>query len=597
MDPSNTQDLTRLAEVRRRCYAKLDRAREERSANNKQFVGSHYGEGGSDTDVPVNMIHMAVEAFKMHLAARRPGVMVSTKINNLKPEAFDLTLALNHLLEEMDSAKEYQRWVVDAFMGMAILKVGLNASDTVEVGGFLHDVGQPYVECVDLDDFAFDTTATRWEDIEWAGNRYRMRMEDVEKSGLFDPKKVAELKAQTHTTTTETGGQHAAALSTGPFTDTLELSEHVWLWDIWLPKDGLFLTLPDEVADGMQLRPDDMLKWEGPECGPYHILAFSEAPSNILPIAPVGQWRLLHQVANCIWGKLSNQAQRQKTILAYQKGDTEDAEAINDTPDGKAVGLDNPQAASEVRYGGPDQVNLAMFLQTRELANWAMHNPEKLLGLAQQADTLGQEQILAAGTASTVNSFQQAMLIATRGVVKSLAWYLVNDPAIEIPIVKRVPGTDISIHDVFTPALMEGDAFDYSYDLQPFSMQEKTPQLVMQTMATVWERFILPAVPLMEAQGLAPDLQAFLRKVGELSNIDMDDLVTFSTPSQEDARGPVGGGQEQRQAPHTSRTYTRRSEAGEQSTRGNAQQSVLAALGNRDNDPNGGSSALSLMSR
>ena len=51
--------------------------------------------------------------------------------------------------------------------------------------GFLHDAEQPFCDSVLMENFAYDTNAKRWEEIDWCGDRYRVPVKDLQDNPLF----------------------------------------------------------------------------------------------------------------------------------------------------------------------------------------------------------------------------------------------------------------------------------------------------------------------------------------------------------------------------------------------------------------------------
>lgn len=67
MDPYNEHDLKRLWDAMSHSREKLRPFRENRLDAIKQYVGSHYGEQGSEEDVPVNLIELAISVYTQQL--------------------------------------------------------------------------------------------------------------------------------------------------------------------------------------------------------------------------------------------------------------------------------------------------------------------------------------------------------------------------------------------------------------------------------------------------------------------------------------------------------------------------------------------------
>ena len=87
------------------------------------------------------------------------------------------------------------------------------------------------------------------------------------------------------------------------------------LWDVWLPKEGLLVTMADQ-SGGPALR---MVPWEGPEHGPFLLLGFDVVPGNIMPVAPGAHLLGLARLLNRMMRKLGDQADRQKIVTLVSR--------------------------------------------------------------------------------------------------------------------------------------------------------------------------------------------------------------------------------------------------------------------------------------
>ena len=144
-----------------------------------------------------------------------------------------------------------------------------------------------------------------------------------------------------------------------------QLHDEVRVWDLWLPRDKLLITVVDE----QELPPLQIVEWDGPERGPYHLCAYQKVPGNIMPVPSLYGWADLHVIVNQLCRKLGRQAERQRTVLGYQDGAGDDATRLLHTEDGEGVKMSNPEAVKEFRLGGADQATLAVMLQFRQLVS------------------------------------------------------------------------------------------------------------------------------------------------------------------------------------------------------------------------------------
>src|SRR5208337_3159153 len=108
--------------------------------------------------------------------------------------------------------------------------------------------------------------------------------------------------------------------------------DRLWLRDVWLPKEQLLLTVGCNTNTLLKV-----VEWEGPECGPYYKLGYSDVPGNLLPLPPVALWRDLHELSNKLFRKLGNQAEGQKTVLGFTGGDEESVSNFQKASDGDGI--------------------------------------------------------------------------------------------------------------------------------------------------------------------------------------------------------------------------------------------------------------------
>ena len=85
-------------------------------------------------------------------------------------------------------------------------------------------------------------------------------------------------------------------------------------------------------------------------------------------------------------------------------------------------------------------------------------NLDLLGGLSAQSETASQDKLLAGQANKLLDAMQRRVLAFTKQVVKSLAWYLWNDPFINMPLTRRVPGVRL-----YAPSLRHADLFSPGY--------------------------------------------------------------------------------------------------------------------------------------
>jgi hypothetical protein len=531
--------IVKLKNAMRKARQDLAGYREKRFEAVKQYVGKNYGGDGSEKRIPVNMLNVAVAIYVRELVARNPGVSCTTRYLGLRPMANKLSMAMNHLLREIQFEDSLRRVALDAMFGVGIMKVGLSRDQArgVEIDGFWHDIGQPFADAIDLDDWVHDTTANRWDQIKFCGSRHRMPIEYAKNCPFFE--NTDQLMPLTRRDVDDDGYERVESIGRGGRTlsSGSEFQDECEVWDIWLPQEGIIITMPD-TGD----KPLYVADWEGPESGPYHILGFEDVPGSIMPLPPVSTLLDLNDTVNALYRKMRSQAVSQKTIIGVPPGAAGDAERIKGATDLEMIKLDGGVGAlQQQKYGGIDQSSLAFAMHVLDKLSYLGGNLDTLAGLSIGATTLGQEQLLSSSASKKMAGMQSRMFKFTSEVVKDLAWYLWYDPLIEIPLVYRVENTDIDVPMKFTAEDKEGDFLDYNIEIVPYSMQQKSPSEQLQTLSMVFQQFIAPFVGTPMMAGAQVNIQGLLKTVSELTGMKyLDDIIQFTGPVDPMDQQPVG---------------------------------------------------------
>jgi len=536
-----TKYYQKLRSGMRQSLKQLERARTECLATVQQYVGSHYAVGGAKKPVPLNVIALAVNIYMRHLISACPQWMVTAKNRQLRARGKKLELALNHLAKEIKLKQSFERLALDAIFGWGIMKCGLGLVRRYEEAhGEFHDEGQPYADPVSLMDWVHEASARTFEQCAYMGHKYRLPYEWLMDNKDF--KNKDQLVKKTDLTQTAEGEQSLDSVSRGSDTLPGEYLEYVECWDMWVRNENVILTLPVE-SEGPPILEQE--HW-GPEGGPYHQLSFYPVSGQILPLPPLALLRDMHDLVNSLWRKMSKQANRQKTVGSYNPAAAEDAKRITEAADGEMIGVNAGSKIEEHRYGGVDQVNLAFAMHALDRASWIGGNLEALGGLGAQSEVFRLDRLLTENASKLVQNMQDKMQDCVRDVGNHLAWLLWNDPWIEIPLVKRVAGTQLVIPTSFGEKDREGDLFDYELQLDPYSLQYDSPSMKLQKLDAIMKNYILPLAPQLEGQGMTIDVQGLLRRVGRYAHMeeDLEEIVVFRSNEDAQPEQRQGGGEQ-----------------------------------------------------
>jgi len=331
------------------------------------------------------------------------------------------------------------------------------------------------------------------------------------------------------------------------------------------------------------------VEWDGPEEGPYHWLSYSTVPDNVMPLAPAASWFDIHQLVDVLYRKLATQAENAKEVITYMGEAEGDIERIERARDLQTLRVDHPEAINPIKTGGVDQSNFAFVLNAREMANMVFGNLESIGGFGASAGTATQEELIAGSASELVNDMIEHVSDTVAGICRSLALYLWEDPLIEIPITVRseAVGEAIEVPSFWNAEAREGRFLDFNVKLNVHSMTSDTPGQRAEKIMGIFERIVLPTLPMLQEQGIGLNGEGLMRSISKLTGIDeLDETLTFQGSMNEDD-GPVG--QRPKQAPVTTRKYERinRSERTRRGTDADTMNRLMAAAGGTQNAQGG----------
>lgn len=518
MDPTNSRHLKGLRSAITQSRLALKSFRENVTDLLRQHVGFHYSEGGSSVLVPVNLQQMFTETIKRYLISHRPQVLITSSIPDMAPAAADFEIEINTAIKRMDLAKTLQAAVVDAMFCMGIIKVSVELLDT----SFNQETGSVFAETVDFHDWFHDMCATRYDRIEFCGNRYRAPFEDVLNTPDFDPNVLEDLTPTTSESAgyTDDGDEDPATMSQGERIDRDEYQPHIELQDVWLPREGLMLTIPLYQE---QLPPLRVVKWEGPRHGPYCTLMFSDVPRQSIGLSPLANLRDLHELVNRMYRKLGDQVDRQKTVTGYKGEAADDARRLHDARDGDMLLMQDPAGVVEHRVGGIDQQSAAFAIHVKDLFSYMAGNLDSLAGLGPQADTLGQDKLLAEASSQRVDDMQDKVMRFTEQVVRAISWHEWSDELKQEKLRKPIAPDSEETVTVDVQGFNRTGAFpEYDIEIEPYSMRPLTPGVKLQRLEWFLNNVIGPREDKLMQAGMMLNVRKVVEKAMHWSQMDRD---------------------------------------------------------------------------
>ena len=542
----------------------------------KQYTTSHYSSNGAEKRVPTNFLELAVTIYSRQLAPKVPQCMISTKFKKLRPMASQMEVALNQIPKEIKLVNTVRDTVMEAMFSMGVVKIGIEASGKNILEG--KDVGETYVETVGFDDYFMDMSAKSQNLAQFEGNDYWLPLDSLHSSGLYTFADGQEIVADDMTLVNEHGDEQSNTLTVDENADVYK--DKVWLRDVWLKDSRQIVTYM--VTSGQQLR---VVNWDGPQdISPYIKLGFSPVPGNLMPLPPVALWYDLHELGNALFRKLANQADSFKNIAAFQGGNDESVKAFQAASDGDGIHYTGSKP-EKISAGGIDQPTLAFFLQVRNLYSYFAGNLDSLGGLAPQTETVGQDKLLAEAASARMKFMSEKTVEFLREIFEALAWFDWTDPVRKRSITRKIGSHGLTIDSEWSAETREGDFLDYNFDIDVYSIQDDSPESKLARIGAVFERYVVPSMPLIQAQGGEVDIKMLFELLAKYSDTpEIADIVKFGKTEDGPQEQPYGNPEPTKMPANTTRTNVRvnRSAGGTQAAKDNTMSQLL--LGGQGNE-------------
>jgi hypothetical protein len=511
-------------------FGKFDPFRRARLKFMYQMVGRFYMQGPKFGDesrksAPLNMLHTAITTLVPNLVFNNPKVKVRSNTVAFRPYGDMLELATNYLQSEIGLRMTLRKCITDAAFLAGFIKTGIAAANTqLNVGHESFPLGQPYADRIDPDDMILDPWARDWDEQQFVGNRFRADLDELLELGLYDNDELVKAsRAYDDDADKRVSGladQHSAS-------DQRDVRRFIDLCEIWLPKENLIVTIPynKSMAYDKFLRIAD---YDGPRKGPYHMLGFTYVSDNVLPCAPASIWYDLHILGNRIARKLARQAERMKRVLAYQSSAEEDAAAVADADDGETVRVEDVNAIKEVAYGGAGEDTYRYMDWVQKKFSEQAGSIDLLSGTGTNSPTATQAEMLQANTSVRLGDMQSLVYHFTAEVCRDLAYYLHTDPLIELPLIRRQGGVEQDV--VYTPEMRQGDFFNYTFSVQPYSMARPDPNMQVRRKMEFATNVIPAAAQAAAMLGPGFDVGGFLSRIA--LDVGIEDADEFINTAQ-----------------------------------------------------------------
>jgi hypothetical protein len=415
----------------------------------------------------------------------------------------------------MDCVDELRDWVLNSLIVMGVLHIHYKTSDNQSswhpVGDTNVDIGQLAVSSLSIDDWVHDCSAMRKKDIAFMGHHYRMPMRMLERgveSGYFKEGAAGIIHP---TSKQDLDSERVSAIGKGNDTDDDEIEPHFDAMDLYTPGDRMIRTyvVQDVRRMTLQAKAFAEYEWKGLASGPYHLLRLQAVPNNIVPKSTMADLDPLDRFINNMGRKVSRQVMGQKTVGLYSAGDETTAKNIVSAYDQEWINANDVQGTKLLSLPGadPGTVNVMgnMINQYDELAG----NLKSLLGLAPQATTLGQEQIIQRAGTRMGNALQDRVLNEAQHVVMNISKLMWQDEFLTLRnnIVMDATGSNPILAEAnWTPGDREGEFEFYKFSIVQYSMVLRTPGEKANMILDLVNRVYLPLQQQLAAQGGSIDM-------------------------------------------------------------------------------------------
>ena len=136
-------------------------------------------------------------------------------------------------------------------------------------------------------------------------------------------------------------------------------------------------------------------------------------------------------------------------------------------------------------------------------------------------------------------------------MTSALTWFYHHDPIKTMKTTRNVAGLPKPLSIQVTAAL-SGNRFPWEemeIQVDPYSLPAATPQSRLSDLQQVMSTIIIPLAQQLAAQGVVPDMQAYLGKIAKYLNMpDLQEIITYADPAQSSAATGTSGSTSSRAA-------------------------------------------------
>ena len=488
---------------------------------------------------PINMIDRTVNIWLPFLVGGLPKITIEPRINlQLKPFAHTFQQAINQLLKNMKfGIRTLEPAVFNSLFGMSIVKTGTKEDGDIDIRGSLNQIGRPYSEIVDEDNYIGDITAKDREQYEFEGDSFIVPTKLAKEEFLkFADKITPDFKLY--------GEQHPKSIENPEKVSYGELHDYTELVNYWLPKERVIITtLPHYKNFNKILK---TVQYDGPPSGPYDVLFYKGFPGSTIPIPPIYTLMEMDTSINTMYAKARKQAESIKKIGVGSIGSPEDADTAKSAVDGNMYLFSNAADIKDLTLGGVvpeiyDFIGFSLDQFSQQAGNLSTAGGRKSM-----SKTLGQEEMLMANASRMLNSMSQKVHYFASSIAEKIAYELWQNPTMQISAMKRLPGiAEISV--LYNQLQQEGNFTDYELDVNMTSMQKLAPEQKFQKAMQLLTGWILPTAQIAAQQGKQLNVPEITSDLSNYMDLNTESWFLSEVPMAQQTPGlnanqPMGQG-------------------------------------------------------
>ncbi len=429
----------KFAYVVKQGFDRVRRYRKARALLIRAYVGKLYADShGITGDEPLNLIFNAIRSTIPNIIQKHGANKITTENMEYRDYAFLLSKALDVIDKRIDLKDILRHNAVDTMFGLGIMKGGLaRGGNVLNFGDTMIEEGQVFVDNVDLDDLTIDPICRKLRKAAFVGDAIRVPRQILLDDDSMDHDAVLALPRSYH----PDARRRADAITRSHLSqiEMNELQDHVDVVEVYVGDADTKIVMADPRLKIMD-RYLSIHEFYGPKKGPYIFTAFTQpVPGNPFPVAPVGIWLDLHNIANEMAVKTFEQAKRQKDLLIADPAYVDEAEDARTEPDGGVL-TGSPDAFKSISLGGQNPGNEAILNSLHGWFNYMAGNPDQLAGQSVKKGSATEASIDQSNLSVVLEDTRDMAEASQTRANELMAWYLHTDPLIDMLITARKPG-------------------------------------------------------------------------------------------------------------------------------------------------------------